>query len=261
MSREIRLETEVPGTPEQVWEAIATGPGIASWFVPAELDRARGRRDQLRLRRGLRQGGRRGHRLGAAAPLRLQGPRDGRRPARLRMARRGALGRHVRRAARQLRLRRGRRLGRDVRRHEQGLDAVPRLPAPPHGALRRAALPAGPRPRDDRGRQRRGVGRAHGRPRPARRRRAGRRRRQRPRRAAARRRVERFTGWGYVLRLEAPAPGYGFVAAEPCSHGNMLSAYLYLYDLEPADAERERAAWAAWFAARYPAENTAAGAA
>ena len=36
--REIRLEVEVPGTPEQVWDAIATGPGITSWFVPAEVE-------------------------------------------------------------------------------------------------------------------------------------------------------------------------------------------------------------------------------
>jgi uncharacterized protein YndB with AHSA1/START domain len=36
--REIRLEVEVPGTPEEVWDAIATGPGITSWFVPAQLD-------------------------------------------------------------------------------------------------------------------------------------------------------------------------------------------------------------------------------
>ena len=71
--------------------------------------------------------------------------------------------------------------------------------------------------------------------------------------------IERFTGWGYVLRLEAPAPaGYGFVAAEPSPQGNMISAYLYLYGLEPAAAERERAAWAAWFEGRYPAEETAA---
>jgi uncharacterized protein YndB with AHSA1/START domain len=35
--RVIRLEMEVPGTPEQVWEAIATGPGISSWFVPATM--------------------------------------------------------------------------------------------------------------------------------------------------------------------------------------------------------------------------------
>jgi uncharacterized protein YndB with AHSA1/START domain len=32
------IEIEVPGTPEQVWEAIATGPGITAWFVPAEVD-------------------------------------------------------------------------------------------------------------------------------------------------------------------------------------------------------------------------------
>lgn len=36
-TRAIRLEVEVPGTPEQVWEAIATGPGISTWFVPAEV--------------------------------------------------------------------------------------------------------------------------------------------------------------------------------------------------------------------------------
>ncbi|HEY8340850.1 MAG TPA: SRPBCC domain-containing protein [Egibacteraceae bacterium] len=36
-TRAIRVEVEVPGTPEQVWEAIATGPGISTWFVPAEV--------------------------------------------------------------------------------------------------------------------------------------------------------------------------------------------------------------------------------
>jgi uncharacterized protein YndB with AHSA1/START domain len=38
MTRDIRFEVEVPGTPEEVWDAIATGPGISSWFVPAEID-------------------------------------------------------------------------------------------------------------------------------------------------------------------------------------------------------------------------------
>ena len=40
MSQEdgIDMEMEVPGTPEQVWEAIATGPGITAWFMPAEVD-------------------------------------------------------------------------------------------------------------------------------------------------------------------------------------------------------------------------------
>ena len=32
--RSVQAEVEVPGTPEEVWEAIATGPGITSWFVP-----------------------------------------------------------------------------------------------------------------------------------------------------------------------------------------------------------------------------------
>jgi uncharacterized protein YndB with AHSA1/START domain len=36
--RAIELEVEVPGTPEEVWEAIATGPGITSWFVPTTVD-------------------------------------------------------------------------------------------------------------------------------------------------------------------------------------------------------------------------------
>jgi uncharacterized protein YndB with AHSA1/START domain len=37
-TRRIEVEVEVPGTPEEVWKAIATGPGIAAWFVPAEIE-------------------------------------------------------------------------------------------------------------------------------------------------------------------------------------------------------------------------------
>jgi uncharacterized protein YndB with AHSA1/START domain len=36
--RSIQLEVEVPGTPDEVWQAIATGPGISSWFVPTVLE-------------------------------------------------------------------------------------------------------------------------------------------------------------------------------------------------------------------------------
>jgi uncharacterized protein YndB with AHSA1/START domain len=36
--RRIELEIEVPGTPEQVWQAIATGQGITAWFVPARVE-------------------------------------------------------------------------------------------------------------------------------------------------------------------------------------------------------------------------------
>ncbi len=36
--RSVEAEVEVPGTPEEVWQAIATGPGISSWFVPTRLE-------------------------------------------------------------------------------------------------------------------------------------------------------------------------------------------------------------------------------
>ena len=36
--RRLELEVEVPGTPEQVWEAIATGPGISAWFADTRID-------------------------------------------------------------------------------------------------------------------------------------------------------------------------------------------------------------------------------
>lgn len=36
--RSIDLQVEIDASPEQVWEAIATGPGISAWFVPAEVD-------------------------------------------------------------------------------------------------------------------------------------------------------------------------------------------------------------------------------
>jgi uncharacterized protein YndB with AHSA1/START domain len=41
-TRSLQQEVEVPGTPEQVWEAIATGPGITAWFIPTEVDEREG---------------------------------------------------------------------------------------------------------------------------------------------------------------------------------------------------------------------------
>jgi uncharacterized protein YndB with AHSA1/START domain len=41
-SRVIDLSVEVVGTPEQVWAAIATGPGISSWFVPSTVEEHEG---------------------------------------------------------------------------------------------------------------------------------------------------------------------------------------------------------------------------
>ena len=45
--RSVQVEFEVPGTPEEVWQAIATGPGISSWFVPTEV-----RGERRKARRG-----------------------------------------------------------------------------------------------------------------------------------------------------------------------------------------------------------------
>jgi uncharacterized protein YndB with AHSA1/START domain len=36
--RSMELRFEVPGSPEDVWQAIATGPGISAWFTPSEVD-------------------------------------------------------------------------------------------------------------------------------------------------------------------------------------------------------------------------------
>lgn len=37
-NRFVQVEVEVPGTPEQVWDAIATGPGVSAWFVPTTVE-------------------------------------------------------------------------------------------------------------------------------------------------------------------------------------------------------------------------------
>ena len=47
--RSIQVEVEVPGTPEDVWQAIATGPGISAWFVPAEFEEQGGKPVALTL--------------------------------------------------------------------------------------------------------------------------------------------------------------------------------------------------------------------
>ena len=72
--RSIQVEVEVPGTPEEVWQAIATGPGISSWFVPTEFEEQRreARRGEVELRPGhgvpFRRDG-----LGSAADVRRGG--------------------------------------------------------------------------------------------------------------------------------------------------------------------------------------------
>jgi uncharacterized protein YndB with AHSA1/START domain len=36
--RRVEVEVEVPATPEEAWEAVATGAGITAWFMPAEVE-------------------------------------------------------------------------------------------------------------------------------------------------------------------------------------------------------------------------------
>lgn len=40
--RSVEAQVEVPGSPEQVWQAIATGAGISSWFVPTHVEERAG---------------------------------------------------------------------------------------------------------------------------------------------------------------------------------------------------------------------------
>ena len=36
--RTVQVEVEVSGGPAEVWQAIATGPEISTWFVPPEFE-------------------------------------------------------------------------------------------------------------------------------------------------------------------------------------------------------------------------------
>ncbi|HEY8548138.1 MAG TPA: SRPBCC domain-containing protein [Acidimicrobiales bacterium] len=40
----IELTFEVPGTPEQVWDALATAHGISAWFIPTDVEEQEGGR-------------------------------------------------------------------------------------------------------------------------------------------------------------------------------------------------------------------------
>lgn len=41
-TRGIDLEIEVPGTPDQVWQAIATGAGVSAWMHPTQIEERAG---------------------------------------------------------------------------------------------------------------------------------------------------------------------------------------------------------------------------
>jgi len=41
--RSVTDEFEVAGTPDEIWQAIATGPGISAWFVPTDVEQRDGK--------------------------------------------------------------------------------------------------------------------------------------------------------------------------------------------------------------------------
>ena len=47
--RRLEFEIEVVGTPEEVWQAVATGPGISSWYVPHDVEERTGGAAQARF--------------------------------------------------------------------------------------------------------------------------------------------------------------------------------------------------------------------
>jgi len=51
--RSVQVEVEVPGTPEEVWRAISTGPGISSWFVPTEMEQHAGGKIKIHFGPGM----------------------------------------------------------------------------------------------------------------------------------------------------------------------------------------------------------------
>ena len=68
----LEFSVEVPGTPEQVWQAIATAKGMSAWFLPTEMEEREG--GSLHFTMGPEMGSDgQDHRLGPAAPHRLRG--------------------------------------------------------------------------------------------------------------------------------------------------------------------------------------------
>lgn len=56
--RVIDLSVEVPGTPEEVWEAVATGPGSSSWFMAQEVEPREGGAVRMDMGEGFVDAGR-----------------------------------------------------------------------------------------------------------------------------------------------------------------------------------------------------------
>ncbi|MCM0640063.1 SRPBCC family protein [Cellulomonas wangsupingiae] len=64
----LQFSVEVPGTPEQVWEAIATAKGMSAWFLPTDIEEREGGSLHVSMGPGM---GSDGHVTGWEPPRRL----------------------------------------------------------------------------------------------------------------------------------------------------------------------------------------------
>lgn len=55
--RALQIECEVPGAPDQVWQAIATGPGISSWLFPTQVEERAGGAIEFDMGSGMKSSG------------------------------------------------------------------------------------------------------------------------------------------------------------------------------------------------------------
>lgn len=51
--RHVAVEVELPGTPEDIWQAMATGPGYSAWFAPTQVDERVGGQIRFELGGGM----------------------------------------------------------------------------------------------------------------------------------------------------------------------------------------------------------------
>jgi len=252
--RSIAVEVEVPGTPERVWQAIATGPGISAWFVPAEID---GKTMTLHFGPGMdttatvtawdppHRFAAESHDLGPnAPPMATEWTVEAR-----------AGGTCVVRVVHSLfastddwdgqlegmeegwpaffaalRLYLAHHFG-EPSACVQVMSMAAGTPAEAWAALTRPLGLAGVQPGQRLGARAAGV----------------------PALAGVVERVDQSAhGHGAVLLLDAPAPGVALVGAQHCG-GTMASVYLYLYGAGAASAaKREEAAWQAWIGRLFP---------
>ena len=139
-TRSVEAEIEVPGTPEEVWQAVATGHGFSCWFVPTRIEERQGGPSPSRSCPATNPRGS----CTADPPhtfVALRKGVDARRSAhRHRDPRGGAHRRHLSGPPRDQPLHEQRRLGRSARGSGEGLADVPPHPAPLPHALCRTAL-------------------------------------------------------------------------------------------------------------------------